>query len=675
MDNNQEIRSLINKLITKNGINSLLRISSNLTANSDTLVDFCLQIITINLQPGNQKNKKQKKIYIYSCTLGDFEFKYNGFIISRSLTDPEPKTGDIINIRKISVNSLNSKNKTSKLIIVKRYQYIKTSFTTVNESLIMVNSYEDLQLKKRNLKHENKEIKDYAKIQEKFNEENNLSQLISKNNNFPETSNNITQNNIIPIDNINNNSENNNIIDMNQVLKLSQISTFTKNICLYIKVTRKNTIRDFHNKITNKQCKLLSLEIMDFTGFIMNAALFDNTIYKLGPLFEEGEIYYIKGGYAKFNDKRFSNVKSDYRLVFNYNTLVIKINKKDDKLFNNTEKTDLIIGNNNSFIKFAELIHVKKNKTINCIGYVIQIYPIQTKSSRIGEVIMRKIILGDSTGYKCQVTLWRDFTELNINIGDIMLLKFVRVGSYNNNACLSTIDESMIIINPEEKINEIEDLKNYISSVDFNDETFKYLNNTNNNINNQLISNQNEKFSSNNLCYIRDILKNVDGKNNYSKNFIIKATILEFEHNDKNFYFGCQNKMCMKKLINKEGEWYCPSCEKNYDEPAYYYTLSLRVIDLTGEHSINLFGSTVNKLFGVDGQTYGKAVLNNDHKLLQEISEKIEYKKYYFYGKASLITFNNRIKKQLFAHNIEKEDIKVENVKIIQEIKDYLNIN
>ena len=65
MDNNQEIRSLINKLITKNGINSLLRISSNLTANSDTLVDFCFQIITINLQPGNQKNKKQKKIYIY----------------------------------------------------------------------------------------------------------------------------------------------------------------------------------------------------------------------------------------------------------------------------------------------------------------------------------------------------------------------------------------------------------------------------------------------------------------------------------------------------------------------------------------------------------------------------------------------------------------------------------
>ena len=82
--------------------------------------------------------------------------------------------------------------------------------------------------------------------------------------------------------------------------------------------------------------------------------------------------------------------------------------------------------------------------------------------------------------------------------------------------------------------------------------------------------------------YMYDILKSLKYGSNYSPSFTIKATILEFEHSNKNYYYGCPNKICRKKLVKNDEEWFCPGCEQNIIEPNYYYTLSLRIINLTG---------------------------------------------------------------------------------------------
>ena len=82
--------------------------------------------------------------------------------------------------------------------------------------------------------------------------------------------------------------------------------------------------------------------------------------------------------------------------------------------------------------------------------------------------------------------------------------------------------------------------------------------------------------------YMYDILKSLKYGSNYSPSFTIKATILEFEHSNKNYYYGCPNKICRKKLVKNDEEWFCPGCEQNIIEPNYYCTLSLRIINLTG---------------------------------------------------------------------------------------------
>ena len=669
--------------LSKGAINSLLKISSTPTI-ADTLVDYNLQIINLTLQQG--QHKRPKDFCLYTCTLGDREYKNSNFILSRILSEQEPKIGDIINIKRISTSTLSYKE--CNIIIIKKYLFLKTNCEVVN-SLVFVESYEDIMRKKNNNNRESA-----LKVKEesfKIYSSNNYKSNKKKKNN--ENSRIIILNSD---DEIEKHNEDDEIIDMRTIINLSQISTFTKNICLYVKVLRKCSTKNFFNKVTNKNCKLLSFDLIDATGFEMQATLFDDTIDKLGPLIEEGGIYYIKGGYAKVNDKRFSNIKSDYRLIFDYNTQIIKIDQKNDRLFRNQKNH--LIGGNNSLLKFSELNNCKKNEIVNCVGYVLQIFPIQKKVSRIGDVVMRRLILGDHSRLKCQFTIWKQFTELNIKVGDILVMRFIRVGTYNNSICLSTIDDSDITLNPVEKIKEIEELKRIlINGID--DDTFKYLNDysnsstlsiygstnnllENNNFNsnnkenlNTLLNNKNEtNLFQNKTIYINDLLKSLKLGADYTQNFNIKATVLEFELNNKYYYLGCPNKLCRKKLIQKEeGEYYCTACDEFFTEPEYYYTLTLRIIDLTGEHSINLFGDIVSSLFGMDAKKYSELIENNDTDKLQEISEKIEYNNFYFSGKANIINYGGRVKKQLFVYKFEREDVIREKKIVLNEIKNYLS--
>ena len=647
-------------MLTKGAINNLLRISSKDVA--DTIVDFNLQIITLNLQ--SKQNNCNKDFDLYTCTLGDTQFSYSGFILPVIKDKQNPKPGDIIKITKISTSKLTFNG--CKIIIIKKYDFIQKNVEMKN-NLQNVESYEDIQNK----------IKEINNTRQKIDESMTLNNSINTN---------YSKMNDIINNNENNNNETNiekkkeenikiinpNDIDMKTILDLSQISTFTKNICLYVKITKKHLEKKFYNKTTNKESRLLSFDIIDASGFEMQAFIFDITIDKFSPILEEGGIYYIKGGYAKLNDKRYTNIKADYRLIFDYNTQISKIDKNLDTHFTKSETEQIIKLN---ITKIIDLNNCKQNQIINCIGYIMQIFPVLTKPSRIGNVLIRKIILCDSSLYKVQFTLWNRFTELNIKHGDILLLKSIRVSNYNNNLCLTTIDNSTIDINPRlenSNCNEYNDLKNLVN-IGIQEENFKFISEK------KTSSNSEQKsLYNNNITHINTLIKNLQNK--FQKNqtgnevyelFTIKATVLEFEHGSKNYYIGCN--ICRKKLIKKENDYYCPGCGSVINDLMYYYILTLRVIDITGEHALNLFGDQVTNLFGIDAKTYSDLIDSNDVEKLKEINNKIEYQTFYFSGKATIFKYGNRLKIQLFVYKFEKEDFKKEKKIIFENIRSVLN--
>ena len=646
-------------MLSNGAINNLLRISS--TNVLDTIVDFNLQIISLNLQ-SKQSNIK-KEFDLYTCALGDTRYSYCGFILPVKKEKQNPKSGDIIKISKISTSKLTYNG--CKIIIVKTYDIIKTS-EEIKNNLIQVESYEDIQ----------KKIEEENKKQKKMQENNNKINLV---NNNEKEENKIKEKKKIEVEYKVINPED---IDMKTILDLSQISTFTKNICLYVKLTHKNFPKKFYNKTTFRESYLLTFDLIDKNGFQMQAAIFDDTIDKFSPILKEGKIYYIKGGYAKINDKKYTNIKTDYKLIFDFNTQIIEVDKNLDKIFDKTEEKIIIT-------KFVDLSNCKVNQVINCLGYVLQIFPVTIKQSRIGNVLIRRVILCDSSMFKVQFTLWNKFTELDLNQGNILLLKYIRVGNFNNNINISTVDNSIIEINPDlsnEGYTEYDELVKAIHE-GINEEDIKFINEYN--ITNSSLNADNIKsLANNNIIFISDLIKQLrnkfnnrlnDSNNNInethkeiSMNFTIKATVLEFEHSDKNYYFACP--YCRKKLVQNEEKYSCPNCENQINDPKLNYFLTLRVIDISGEHALNFFGDQVNNLFGLDAKSYSNLIENKEYKKLEKITNNVEYHCFYFNGKANIIQYGTRLKTQLFVYNFEPEDFKKEKKRIFKDIKDVLNI-
>ena len=648
-------------MLTEGAINNLLKITS--TNALDTSVDYNLQIINLNLQ--SKQNNYTKDFDLYTCSLGDSLYVYSGFILPVKKDKQNPKSGDIIKITKISTSKLTYNG--CKIIIIKKYDIIQKN-SEIKNNLINVESYEDIQNK---IKEEKKTEKKHDELIKINNLENTLTNddmtNDEKSTNKKENENDKT--NEIKIINPDE-------IDMKTIINLSQISTFTKNICLYVKITRKFPIKYFYNKVMGKECSLLSFNLMDISGNEMQATIYGNVISKFAPFLEEGNIYYIKGGYAKFNDKKYSNIKTDYRLTFDFNTQIVQVNKDLDKYFEKNEKINKL-----NIIKFIDLNNCKQNQIINCLGYILQIFPVFTKSSRIGNVLMRKILICDSSFYKVQFTLWNKFTELDLKQGNILLLHNVRVSNYNNSICLTTIDNSTIDINPtninDDNCKEYNDLKKIIDQ-GINEDNFKYISelNSDNNISNSKY----KSLGNNNIIYIKELMNDLNNKlnNNPSKNeisefFTIKATVLEFDHSSKNYYYGCPNKICRKKLIKKDNDYFCPGCETIINDLEYYYILNLKVIDASGEYALNLFDDQVTNLFGIDAKTYSNLIEKNDDEKLKEITNNIEYHCFYFNGKANITKYGTRTKIQLFVYKLEKEDFKIEKKRIFNDIQKILN--
>ena len=650
-------------MLSNGAINNLLRISS--TNVLDTIVDFNLQIISLNLQA--KQNNIKKELELYTCALGDTKYSYYGFILPVKKEKQNPNAGDIIKVSKISTSKLTYNG--CKIIIVKNYEILKKS-EEINNNLIQVESYDDIQ-KKISLENQKEKKKE---------EVNNTPKITTNNNNNSNNEDNKKQEKkkieveykiINPDD-----------IDMKTILDLSQISTFTKNICLYVKLTRKSFPRKFYNKTIDKEARLLTFDLIDKNGFQMQAAIFDDTIEKFSPVLKEGNIYYIKGGYAKFNDKRYTSIKTDYKLIFDFKTQIMEVDKNLDKIF---DKKDEKI----EITKFEDLTYSTINKCVNCLGYVLQISPPTKKHTYKGDSLLRKLVLCDSSMFKVQLTLWNKFTELDLNKGNILLLKCIKVCNYNNNINLCSVDNSVIEINPDlcnENYNEYDELKKAINE-GLKEEDIKYINEYNS-ANTPMEIEDDRSLANNKIIYISNLVQQLRNKYNYRMNsnknenvinkeismiFTIKATVLEFEHSDKNYYFACPK--CKKKLLQKEEKYFCQNCECQITDPKLTYFLTLRVIDITGEHSLNLFGDIVNNLFGMDVKDYSNLIENKEYKKLEKITNNIEYHSFYFNGKATIHKYGTRINPQLVVHYFEREDFKKEKNRIFRDIKNILNIN
>ena len=449
---------------------------------------------------------------------------------------------------------------------------------------------------------------------------------------------------------------------------LNKITKFLQDFKILIKIISKEEINYPHNS----KRKLLRFIIMDENGNKMKLEAFDKIVDKFKDKIEENNIYEITNvevGLSDINDNR---TYSEYNLILKDNSKFIKKSIFEKKF---CEKKD-------EFKTLNQIKSLNINELVNTLCIVEDKGEIFSKKTKLGSMFIKEIIIFDQSD-KMKLTLWSNFTFLNINIGDLLICKKLRVKDFKGKY-LNSINETEIFINPSISdfpniYEKIQNLQKFLEINKLNKGTIKYdYNNSIHtyNFNNNFINN---KIFFYNIVYIESILDKID---NYeikeSASLIpyykIRATITHLEHTEKNFYQGCPNQECSRKVLYSNGYYICQYCRKFYQNPKYYYSLNIKVKDCSGEYWIDVFGKPAELIMAMNAKEYRNLYIKKDIIKMHQINESLEYQQFYFLLKINFKKFNNVNKVNLKAVKIEKFNKKEDTERLLNDIKFKLNI-
>ena len=579
---------------------------------------------------------------LYTLTLSDAEYSYSKFIYCKTSASPDIGVGKYINIIRICPMILEAHKE--KAFLIKELNLIK------RDSSIMIKSPPYSENKNQNL-YDNNKI-------ETGNSEYTYSQ------------------------------------DDKVYTSLKLLTTLSKDYKLLVKVTSKGEIKQYRSG----KGKLFSFVIMDELGNKMQVVCFDKIADKFKDEIIENNIYEITGGYIRTADKRFDPPGSDYKLILNEGSVITQKNDEDKNFKDKFEDPD------NKFWNLNEIKEAPINTIVNVVCVVGDKGETNYKETKSGSILIRKMFVLDHSNEKMELTLWRNLTQLNINNGDILVCKKVRVNDFGGKNLTSTT-ESKIYINPiisdfPEISKEIQSLKIFSEQNKLN-EGINPENKSNNENNNEkkkepTISNNTfnkaeliNKTNNNNstpkkefndkIVYIDSIL---DEMNKYILTdfdhrfpfYKIRATVTHLGHTEKNFYPGCPNRECNRKLTFSNGDWICQSCRQSFKTPRYYYSLNIRVKDCSSEYWVDIFGKPAEMIMNINADDYRNILVNRDEEKLGQISEGVEYKEFYFLLKVRLNKYNDTTKKKFTATKIEKINKKENTIKLVNDIKMKLGI-
>ena len=577
---------------TKDQLKNLLSLVKD-AENKDMEVDIYLQIFS-----SKETERDSKKVYMLS--LCDQDYKFNSFFLASNESIPEIEEGKLIHIKEISPRKI----KNSTFIRIKEYELIG----------------EPLEIK---------EVKD-IKLEDLDKVENTIpkKEIVNEGSPMP--------------------------LSEDAYTSLKQLTTFSRDFMILIRVTKKSEIKTFETRNnsmgTQSQGKLFYFIVLDRDGNEMQCTCFNKAVDKFFDIIEEDETYEIKGGYIKLNDKKYTRIKSDYKIVLDENS---KITKKFD---NGTIKK-----NNMNIVRIKDIQNMNLYSIVDLCVVVLNVGEKMIKNTRNGSQPLKKIVVGDVSKYKIEISLWRVHSDTNVKFGDILLINNVKIGEYKGRT-LTTFDETCIKINPPITNEYVKELDDFLQKNELKGEWLD-LENTS-----EMKTETKEESDNYTSVHIRDVLESLDEYEDVSNLSKVTAIVTQILHNEKNFYLGCSDRNCKRKL-KLEGdsdEYICPNCRKSTKTPTYYYTLSLRVKDASTEYWIDIFGKTAESIMKCTAEEYKNILESRDEEKLKEITHKVEFKVFNFWVKPKIQTYNTVSKKKLYAYRIEPYNEKVEAHKLVK---------
>ena len=546
-------------------------------------VDFTFQIERATKNSGG----------IYNCSLLDSDSKYAGFLLTYEQKDGIPGVGDIIHVGKILIAILPSRD--SHIYYCKNVRLIRRAMA---------------------LQVDPKQLSNVSKKKSMENYRNTVYR--------PSDNENAMQNN---------NGNNGEFFDDSGCTLISSLTTFSSNARLYLKCKVKNPIKNFVAKSTKKDCTLQSYIFIDTKGDEIQATAFNKAVENFSKIIQEGGIYEIRKCNIQLAERAYNATKCDYKLGFNESTQIIPA--PDNGKFSGVKF---------SIIPLEQIVDFPIGKIIDVFGFVLDdkgFQEITTKNEKI--LKMQKLILGDDTLTRIELTLWEPFgnPDNNYSLGDLIAVKNCRVKEFNGRKQLSTTDSTEVkkSLDPESDSRLRKFYDEHQNENDYKD------------VQGEMISNGVIKSPAE-LVFIKDIQNTyeIEMDNKDRPVFEINATVTRLNHSERNYYTGCAK--CHKKMETDV----CTFC--SCTEKKVMFTLSLDVRDATSHFWIDMFGELAEKFLGIKGEDYENLIRNGttveENEGLIPINERVEYHTFSFIGKVRENIYNDTKRYRFNEITVEK---------------------
>ncbi|VEU23153.1 DEKNAAC104055 [Brettanomyces naardenensis] len=433
---------------------------------------------------------------------------------------------------------------------------------------------------------------------------------------------------------------------------IDQLSPYQNNWTIKARVSYKSDMRTWQNQ--RGEGKLFNVNFLDETGEI-RATGFNAIAEKFYDLLKENKVYYVSKCAMQMAKPQFSNLKHQYELQFDRDTVIEECPDDAD-----VPKLHF------DLVKLDQVQNLDNGTVIDVIGVLKEVHEKQEIIAKsTGKPFDRRdVVIVDDTHFAVTVALWNKHArDFSLDVGTVVAFKGARVQDYGGKS-LSLIPSATIVANPD--IPEAYKLKGWYDSQGTKD-TFKSIRSEGGTAS----VNLNTKESISARKTIKDAQDSKLGFSDKPDYFTLKATVT-FVKTDNFSYPACQTEGCNRKVIEQaDGTWRCEKCAQNFSEPNYRYILTISVVDQTGQLWMTLFDDQARVLVGLSAKELLKLKEESEtnNSLKKYIQDNIAFNEYSFRIRARLDSYNGIDRARFNAVGLVKADFGLEADALVDELE------
>ncbi|KAK7087532.1 replication protein A 70 kDa DNA-binding subunit-like [Littorina saxatilis] len=397
-----------------------------------------------------------------------------------------------------------------------------------------------------------------------------------------------------------------------RVHKIATLTPYQNRWRIRARVTQKSNIRTWSN--SRGEGRLFNVNFLDESGEI-RATGFNDAVDKFYELLEVNKVYYVSRCSLKTANKQYSNVKNDYEMSFNNDSVIEKCEEEVDLPCMTFD-----------FVPINEMEKHPAKSIVDVIGVVKVCNDLSTVIGRQSqkEITKRDLQIVDQSGSAINMTLWgSDAQSFDGSSHPVIAVKGASLSDFGGRS-MSVLASSQTIVNPD--IREAHMLRGWYdregANMDFS--TFK-----------------SDGMSGGGTSWktFGQVVQENLGQGEKADWFTTKATLMHLKK-DNCMYQACPTENCNKKLVDQgNGMWRCEKCQREFPNYKWRMILQATLSDFSGHQWVTSFQESAETLLGVKADELGDMRQNNE-AAFDQVFQQALFKDYVFKLRAKVEVYN-----------------------------------